>query len=279
MPILKLTTPAPNTTFTIADDTTMPPVKFRTDGSGSHTWSWTMKWGTFSVSGTATSPGNEWDASAAIADIGGTLSVTVTAAGQSATIAVLIRGTNPTEALVTNYLAEKAESAGFDKILKQESRFRHFNAQGEPIKSFDNGYGMCQLTTPVPSFKQVWSWKRNIDGGLQLFAQKRNAAIAYLGQSGRSYTPDQLRRETVCRWNGGSYHVWEGNPAAWVRNGNILCDTATGNIGWDMTDAENAGKTEAQLRARDKGSYSAPPTAAAHWKYSGVCYADHVLGS
>jgi hypothetical protein len=37
---------------------------------------------------------------------------------------------------------------------------------------------------------------------------------------------------------------------------NVLCDTQTGNIGWDMTKSENKDKTEAELRARDKGAYS-----------------------
>ena len=63
----------------------------------------------------------------------------------------------------------------------------------------------------------------------------------------------------------------------WVRNADILCDPATGNIGWDMTDPENNGKTVAELHKRDAGTYSKRPSGA-HWKYSGVCYADAVLG-
>jgi hypothetical protein len=125
---------------------------------------------------------------------------------------------------------------------------------------------------------QVWDWKRNIDGGLVLFRQKRNAAIVYLSQGGRSYTAEQLIYETVCRWNGGSYHVWDGDSAKWVRNDDILCDSATGNMGWNMTDPENKDKTEAELHKRDCGSYSKAPAASAHWKYSGVCYADAILG-
>jgi hypothetical protein len=135
---------------------------------------------------------------------------------------------------------------------------------------------MCQLTTPAPTFEQVWNWKLNVDGALSLFAQKRLAAIAYLSQGNRSYTNDQLKYETVCRWNGGAYHEWDAK-AGWVRKSNILCDSATGNIGWDMNDSANSGKSEAELRKRDHGSYSKPPASGAHWMYSGVCYADKVL--
>ena len=63
--------------------------------------------------------------------------------------------------------------AGFDKIIDHEAKFKHFNAQNEPIKSFDDSYGMCQLTTPTPSFEQIWNWKNNVDGGLALFASSR----------------------------------------------------------------------------------------------------------
>ena len=136
---------------------------------------------------------------------------------------------------------------------------------------------MCQLTTPAPSFEQVWNWRLNIDGGLTLFGQKRTAAIGYLGQSNRTYTADQLKYETVCRWNGGSYHEWDTKAAKWIRKATSLCDSQTGNIGWDMTDPQNNGKTEADLHKRDSGSYSKTPGAGAHWKYTGVCYADHVL--
>ena len=39
--------------------------------------------------------------------------------------------------------------------------------------------------------------KLNIDGGLALFAQKRNAAIGYLSQGGRSYTVHPATFEPV----------------------------------------------------------------------------------
>ncbi|MGP8247814.1 MAG: hypothetical protein ACLQVN_25285 [Bryobacteraceae bacterium] len=275
---MKFTAPKPTDAFTITAAPDWPSVVFVTDAAGQHTWSWTIQWGSFRKSGVDQTPANTWDAKAAIANLGGSLTVRVKAGKEAASIAVKVTGANPAATDVNAYLATKPGSTGFDKLLAHESKFRHFNAQGEPLKSFDNGYGMCQLTAPVPTFDQVWNWKLNVNGGLSLFAGKRASAIQYLSQSNRSYTDDQLTHEAVCRWNGGSYHVWDAKASAWARNLNILCDSATGNIGWDMTDEENKGKTEAELHKRDSGGYSKPPGVGAHWKYSGVCYADAILG-
>ena len=275
---MKFTKPNANDVFTITSGPAWPSISFETDASGPHSWNWTMQWGTFRQSGVAQTQSNTWDAQTAVTNFGGTLTVRATAGKDSVSITVKIKGTNPAATDVNTYLATKPGSGGFDKLLEHESKFKHFNAQGEPIKSFDNGYGMCQLTSPVPTFDQVWNWKLNVDGGLALFATKRAAAIQYLSQSNRTYTDDQLKYEAVCRWNGGSYHTWDSKSSKWVRNPDMLCDSATGNIGWDMTDSENSGKTEADLHKRDSSSYSSPPGSGAHWKYSGVCYADAILG-
>jgi hypothetical protein len=107
--------------------------------------------------------------------------------------------------------------------------------------------------------------------------ESRAAAIEYLSRERRSYTTTQLQFETVCRWNGGYYHEWDKKGGAWVRRTDVLCDSKTGNIGWDMTDDENKGKTELDLRKRDSGGDNAH-TADSSWGYFGVCYADDVLG-
>jgi hypothetical protein len=274
---MKITSPAANAAFQITTDPNWPSIAFQTDATGPHSWQWTISWKTYTKSGVETTPGNQWNAANAIAGFGGQLVVKAAANGQSDSVTVNITGQNPTSQQITAYLATKSGSDGFDKLLEHESKFKHFNSQGDPIKSFDNGYGMCQLTSPAPSFAQVWNWKLNIDGGLALFATKRAAAIQYLGQENRSYTADQLKYEAVCRWNGGSYHVWDAKNG-WVRDPNVLCDSQTGNIGWDMTDSENQGKTEQQLHQRDASTYSKGRQSGDHWRYSGVCYADAILG-
>ena len=268
--------PAVNETFTITSVPEWPGINFETDGTGAHTWHWTIAWDRFTKSGSETTTGNQWDAKALVVNCGGTLTVRAEANNTMATVTVKISGTNPSPSEVAGYLAMRPNSAGFDKIVEHESKFKHFNMRNEPIKSFDNGYGMCQLTNPAPTFDQVWNWKMNVEAALNLFEQKRANAIVYLSQNNRTYTNEQLKYEAVCRWNGGAYHVWDAKAGKWVRPSNILCDSKTGNIGWNMDDAENKDKTEEDLHKRDSGSYSKPP--GTHWKYYGVCYADSILG-
>ena len=106
---------------------------------------------------------------------------------------------------------------------------------------------------------------------------KRQAAVRYLSQNGRTFTDDQLTRETIARWNGGPYHVWGSAQQAWIRNPDILCDSKTGNIGWDLTKPENRGKSEGALHQRDAAQYRHPPGQNDCWGYFGVCYADRLL--
>jgi hypothetical protein len=275
---MKFVKPKANDTFTITSAPSWPSIVFETDGSGAHTWTWTITWHTFKKTGKANTLGNSWDAQSVVNNLGGTLTVRADTNKFHATTTVKIVGTNPSAADVKTYLKTKSSVEGFDKIIAQESRFLHFNKHNEPIKSFDNGYGMCQLTKPVPTFEQVWNWKLNIDGGVALFASKRLDAISYLSHGHKTYTTDQLTSETVGRWNGGSYHEWDAKGGKWVRHATILCDSRTGNIGWNMDDSENKGKTEDQLHKRDSASY-AKHTNTAHWNYYGVCYADHLLGT
>ncbi len=266
--------PAANSVFSVLAGPSWPTVLVETDADGPHLWEWTIAWDKFSQSGTVSTPGNAWDARTAVVDRGGTLTVKVTAGGQSARVTARLIGINPAKSDVSAYLAGKKDAEGFDRILEHESRSEHFDRNGEPKKSFDNGFGICQLTNPAPTFEQAWNWQRNIDAGVLLFAEKVKAARNYLGQQGRTFTDQQLRFEAVCRWNGGAYHRWNGTQ--WVRNPNVLCDSKTGNRGWDMTDPENSGRTESQLHARDC-PYPAQPGPNAHWDYFGICYADSVL--
>jgi hypothetical protein len=274
---MQLIQPASNHPFMIGSAPEWPALNFQTDAGGPHVWLWTIAWRSFQESGEARTPGNTWEAGPAIANFGGALTVRAISGQESASVTVRLVGANPTAEQVAAYLAEQPGSDGFVRILQHETGCRHFTSQGEPIRSLDSGYGICQLTRPAPSFDRIWNWKRNVDAGLKLFAAKRAAATDYLSRNGRTYTPEQLTYETVCRWNGGAYHVWDEDADAWVRNPHVMRDTHTGNIGWDLTDPDNQDRTEAQLHQRDCAQYSKPPARDAHWGYFGVCYADSVL--
>ena len=273
---MKFTQPSPDATVTITAAPAWPTIVFTTDAQGPHAWTWKIAWDVFTASGMVGTPSNSWNASAVIANRGGRLTVTATAGAASATIGINIAGTNPSVADVMAFLNSRPNSDGFGAILAHETNTIHFR-NNVPLKSGDSGYGICQLTNPAPTFEQVWNWTSNIDAGLSLFGVKRSAAVTFLSQSGRTFTDDQLRFETVCRWNGGPYHRWDETAQTWVRNPNILCDTQARNVGWDMTDTANAGNTEATLRRRDR-PYKVPRPQGAHYSFFGVCYADRVLG-
>ncbi len=280
---LKILVPALHAKFYISKGAEWPSIVFQTDAAltpGQQiTWQWSIQWLNFSKQGVVKTSDSFWDAKTVIDNLGGTLTVHATGpTGLKAVTAVQVLGVQPDANNITAYLCGKPNSAGFDKILNHETHLKHFDSMGYPKKSFDGGFGIAQLTTPTPDYAHIWNWKLNIDAGLILFAQKRTMAIAYLSQSGRSYSDNQLLRETVCRWNGGSYHIWDAK-AGWVRNPMVLCDSRTGNIGWDTTDPTNKGKSEAELHARDASAYRHAPGADAAWSYFGVCYADAILSA
>jgi hypothetical protein len=290
--------PDKNSKHYISGDAQFPSIKFEfsTDKTPPFKGKWTMEWDAdvsglresakrgknikkFQATGTMELTEKFW-----LVDlrqvIGGTLTVEIYVGQDTFKRSVDVLAKNPEKDVVLEFLSKIENIKGFDKILAQESKFKNFiNADGQPVVAFDGGYGMTQLTTPAPSYEQVWNWKENIKGGAKLYQDKQKSAKAYLGQKGRSYTDDQLALETLSRWNGGGYHQWSEEKKAWVRNPDMLCDTKTGNIGWDITLDENAQKTEKDLHDRDQSTYRDPKGLKKDenkWRYSGVCYADHI---
>ncbi|QXH59828.1 hypothetical protein [Pseudomonas azerbaijanorientalis] len=293
--------PAENAVFKITQDAMLPDIvfEFHTQILGDYKWSWMIEWEakvsglrervrkdkvlqTFKESGSFVSSNRVWKVSLFDQVIGGTLTVSVSVSDKALTRTVFIKGQNPTQESIARYIASLDDMTGFEKLLEQETHSRHFiNLDGEPIVAFDKGFGITQMTNPVPNYEQVWNWKANILAGSSIYKDKVRIAKKYLGQAGRTYTDDQLRHEVFSRWNGGSYHEWDRVSASWVRKKNLLCDANTGNIGWSMDNEMNKDKTEAQLRERDKDTYSKGSKGQSDdhpWQYQGVCYADHVLG-
>lgn len=292
--------PNDKTIFNLNTDATLPEIlfEFRTDESGPYEWKWSIKWDAkasglkerarqgrvlrmFSKSGFFTSTEKIWSVDFNGEVIGGELTVKVKVGNKEIERTVSIMGRNPDVEDITTFVNEQDGLSGFDKLLEQETNSKHFiNFDSEPITSFDQGYGITQMTNPTPTYTQVWSWKENILGGAALYRQKRQEALVYLSAHGRTYTEDQLQHETFSRWNGGSYHVWEQVQQNWVRRNNILCDTETGNIGWDTNNPENSNRTEGELHDRDYEQYplgSSGQNNEHPWRYTGICYADHIL--
>lgn len=288
----------PNTgeKFYISEDAVFPEIDFEIDtqDTGPYIWEWNISWvaaasglreskkrgkvlRTFSTNGRVESNEKTWRVSLP-QTVGGTLTVKVSTSNEKFKRSIYILGKNPNKDQVTAFLSTLDGVLGFDKLLEQESRFKNFiESDGYPVVSFDSGYGMTQLTNPPPSYVQVWNWKENIRGGTGLYKVKQAEAKKYLSSNGRQYTAEQLKLETWSRWNGSPYHIWSSSTNSWTRNPNVLSDTSSSNIGWDITKAENVGKTEKELHDRDKEQYRDPPPKAERlWMYSGVVYADHV---
>lgn len=292
-------TPANNSTFSINSDATFPEIsfEFRTELKSPYKWSWEITWDAkvsglrerrrrgrviqvFKEKGAFSSTEKIWKVNLNEMVLGGDLVVIVEAQGKKITRKVTINGTNPESSDVKTYIDSIGDLDGFDKLLEQESHSKHFiNYDNNPIVAFDKGYGMTQITTPAPTYEQVWNWKKNIDAGSSLYKEKRDTAKRYLGRNERTYTEDELEHETFSLWNGGHYYHWDAVHNQWVRKENILCDTETTNIGWNTNNQNNANMTENALRERDREMYRRAEKNADHpWMYSGVCYADHILG-
>lgn len=293
--------PVENAVFNITQDAALPTIafEFKSETRGECKWSWVIKWEakasglkererkgstlrTFKETGSFSTLNKRWEANFDEKVLGGKLTVTVIVGQQTLVRTVVIKGLNPTKESVATYVATLDDMTGFEKLLEQETGCKHFiNVDSDPIVAFDQGYGITQTTNPAPSYEQVWNWKANILAGSSIYKEKVRAAKKYLSQAGRTYTDDQLKHEVFSRWNGGSYHEWDSTSNAWIKKNNIMCDSETGNIGWLMTDEKNKDKTESELHKRDKDTYKKGKKgqSADHaWVYTGVCYADHVLG-
>ncbi|HAU4370991.1 TPA: hypothetical protein F6W26_24190 [Citrobacter amalonaticus] len=292
--------PDENITFNINTDATLPDIvfEFRTDESGPYQWDWSIKWDAkasglrererqgrvlkkFSKNGSFTSEQTIWHVDFNGETLGGDLTVKVKVSNITIERTIKIKGQNPNQEDITTFINTQDGLSGFDKLLEQETSSKNFiNFDSEPITSFDQGYGITQMTNPVPTYTQIWNWKENILGGASLYRQKRNEAENYLGSNNRTYTEEQLQHETFSRWNGGSYYIWNERQHDWIRRNNILCDSQTGNIGWDMNNPTNENRTEDELHDRDNAQYpqgNSGQNDEHQWRYTGICYADHIL--
>lgn len=284
----------------ITEDVVFPNIIFEleTENAGPYNWQWKIKWDakvselkessirgkllkTFEETGAFKNSSKNWEVDFSKKILGGLLTVEVSVGDELFKRSIYIKAKNPTKEKLGNFVATLDGAGGFEKILQHEALGKNFiNADGEPIVAHDKGYGITQLTNPAPTYEQVWNWKENVKGGTKLYKEKRADAKRDLEKKGKtSYTEEQLQMETYTRYNGGKYHEWDETEKKWVRKKNVLCDTATGNIGWDSSEIVNEDEKLETLHERDKDTYKqgkAGQTSEHKWTYTGVCYADHV---
>ncbi|MFW6222412.1 MAG: hypothetical protein ACOC3T_02245, partial [Bacteroidota bacterium] len=118
--------------------------------------------------------------------------------GRSEEYIFYIRGENPTEQEIKQYITDK----GYDdlwfltRLIRQESSFLHFNSgtdygpewedyQGCPNHGPPHGWGLMQLdllggtrVNPLrPTAQELWDWKANIDRGVEFLLNEKHAGV------------------------------------------------------------------------------------------------------
>jgi len=285
-------TPSSCAVFHIDETAAFPQIVFeiKTAEAPPYEWSWVIKWEghacaqsdgkarfvpkgkalAFSEVGSFNSDSKSWIANLNYKVIGGELTVMVKAGTNNFVRKVFIRAKNPSKDLVLSYLRENWKNDSdvklVLKIFQQESKFRQFYSDFEPLVSFDNGYGLGQITNPTPSFEKAWNWKKHVDTVMnEFFPDKRKRAKSYLGAHGAdSYTQEQCDIETMAFYNGaGRFHKWNQLSKKWEEDPSVICDPGS-NRSWSAED--NPGKTADEL-IKD----GVKP------KYTGHCYAKHII--
>jgi hypothetical protein len=107
-----------------------------------------------------------------------------------------IRGNNPTETQIKDYMRQKAYLSTYwfiVKMTRQESSMLQFGkdgnyskkkwpgvkqGKGEPLYGPPRGFGLKQLDNfgspkQYASSQHLWNWKENIDGGVEVIKEKK----------------------------------------------------------------------------------------------------------
>lgn len=84
-----------------------------------------------------------------------------------------IKGENPTSGQIP---AEATTPWYIRRMIRRESSCRQFGSDDYPLKSFDHGYGLMQLTDPQPNELEIWSWKANVGEGRERLLWMRDQA-------------------------------------------------------------------------------------------------------
>jgi hypothetical protein len=198
----------------ISEDAEFPDITFEieTVNLAPYEWNWKIKWDakvsgltesvnrgkllkTFDKTGSFSSQSKSWKVDFSGKNYGGLLTVEVKAGGELFKRSVYVKGKNPSAEKLKKHIATLDGAGGFEKILLHEALGKNFIvADGEPVVAFDKGYGLSQLTNPVPTYEQAWDWKENVKGGTKLYKEKRAAAKFDLEKNGKdSFTEEQLQ--------------------------------------------------------------------------------------
>ena len=237
-----------NGTIYISHHPKLPKLKAKLIGAQKSNVTWTLKV-TFRrpnrnitpVHTTQFNGGDLWDFSNTIGQnfIGGNISLKAKdSTGTKALFAFQIRGNNPSERAVRNYIGNKpwfAKAIARNEAGVQNGHYYcQFNEIGEegsnyitnikhtPNRSSDRmGWGIFQITNPIPSNAELWNWQKNVDKGKSIIQSKLEAAKSYFNaikctypkqyEPPPSYTPpgysttlSPIDAATIQLYNGGA---------------------------------------------------------------------------
>ena len=181
--------------------------------------------------------GEEWDIDFGQDTRGGTAELYCRSDGNIDTTRFYIRGTNPSETQIKTYMDSQGYRTSYWFIVRMtraESSMLQFGAgtayktvkltktdtapSGEPTYGPPHGFGLKQLDNWGPQAnprhatpQQIWNWKANIDGGVEVIESKRP-------EVNNARTADE---EKIRRWN-------DANPDNKVSDNLHIGDEDTG---------------------------------------------------
>jgi len=161
------------------------------------------------------------------------------------TIRFYIRGTNPTETQIKDYLRQKSYLTQYwfiVKMTRQESSLCQFGSngkykttkltrtdqgKGESLYGPPRGFGLKQLDNWGPkenpkhaTEQHLWDWKENIDGGVEVIIEKKAIANDIKAQND----------EIINEWNKAHSHD-QVSDNLYIDNGDeTYTDTGTSTI-------------------------------------------------
>jgi hypothetical protein len=127
------------------------------------------------------------------------------------------------------------EADDLKKIACHESRQRQFTAANKPTLGSKDDAGIMQICYDR-RLDDIWSWKTNIargranllaaaafSRGIPRMVQRRSVRGVGPFANATNFTPDQLRKEAIKRYNAGylpgvGYWEWDDSAGAWVEN-------------------------------------------------------------
>ncbi len=180
----------------------------------------------------------------------------------------ILKGTNPGQAAIEQVLTDKT----LRQIACQESRYKQFIAPREggvgKLNTKDRsrgGVGIMQLYEPVPTAAEIWNWRENLKGGMELYKEKvaiannlpakefkdLNKERAEMGLPActkplPSLNSEQQEREVLRLYNCGHEYWWQPRNAPnceghWVQS--LSCERE-GKTGYDPEYVNNVLKCD-----------------------------------